>query len=112
MNINQPTMTSKLLKVTLDTNLLIDLEDEREDADCVRQIIEWHNRKQLIAAVPAVIASEKLIDGKAIDNFKDFEVFLRDCGLVEPVTSSTMTRLGMAFFDSGFMLAGENMKVA
>lgn len=65
-----------MLRVTFDTNILIDLEENRTGYDNIKKIIELHDQKQLKICIPAISASEKILDQKKIPNYTLFQNFL------------------------------------
>lgn len=68
-------------KVTLDTNCIIDLEDERPAAPYIRKLVELNNRGIISLRLPAISASERRKDKTYSDTFKDFEIKIDKLGL-------------------------------
>jgi len=67
--------------MTLDTNCIIDLEEQREDAKYLIEIIDcWRNGKVNLASV-AVTASENQKTGMSNHNYMEFERKLANVGL-------------------------------
>ncbi len=68
-------------KLTLDTNCIIDLEENRPNAEHVRSLVStWKNRRLKLAVV-AVSASENQRGGIASRDFAAFETKLDNAGL-------------------------------
>jgi hypothetical protein len=65
-----------MLCVTFDTNLLIDLEEERAGFEKIQKIIDLHNSGRIKLCIPAIIASEKRLTQKHISNYDLFEEYL------------------------------------
>ena len=68
-------------KVALDTNCLIDLEENRPDARHIRTLIGAWKKGHVELAVVAVSASENQRSGTASQNFGVFETKLNNVGL-------------------------------
>lgn len=68
-------------KFTLDTNCIIDLEDNRSNAEHVREIVQAWKNGQIELAVVAISASENQKNGNINRNFADFEEKLNNVGL-------------------------------
>ena len=68
-------------KFTLDTNCIIDLEENRANAEHVRSLVNAWKNGQIELAVVAVSASENQKGGTASRDFTAFEAKLDDVGL-------------------------------
>lgn len=68
-------------KLVLDTNCIIDLEENRPDARALRTLIATWKNEQLHLAVVAVSASENQPSGIASRTYKVFERKLNSAGL-------------------------------
>jgi hypothetical protein len=68
-------------KVVLDTNCIIDLEENRPDARSLRSLIAAWKSNRLDLAVVAVSASENQPSGIASNSFDVFETKLKNAGL-------------------------------
>ena len=68
-------------RLVLDTNCIIDLEEDRQDARHIRDLIKAWKREAVDLAVVAVSASENQPDGTASPNFSVFEEKLKKVGL-------------------------------
>ncbi|MDQ6987612.1 MAG: hypothetical protein Q9M25_07415 [Mariprofundaceae bacterium] len=70
-----------MCKFTLDTNCIIDLEEDRPDAIYIKEIIKAWKAKKIKLAVVAVSASENQKTGSANPNHTEFENKLSNVGL-------------------------------
>lgn len=68
-------------KFTLDTNCIIDLEENRPNAEHVRRIVQAWKNDQIELAVVAVTASENQKNGTTNRDFSEFEKKLVNVGL-------------------------------
>jgi predicted nucleic acid-binding protein len=89
--------------ITIDTNVLIDLEEKRNGFKEINSLIELDNKKIVNLYFPAAIANEKYIDRKEIINFEVFNEYLRKIGLKKPKTLALLGYLGFNFFDEMFL---------
>jgi len=69
------------VKITLDTNCIIDLERNRPAAASLRALIDASRQGQVELAVAAISASEKMQSGDYLTNFSEFEERLEQVGL-------------------------------
>lgn len=70
-----------MLAFTLDHNCIIDLEDNRPAAPCIRTLLARHKVGELIVRLVAASASERQRDGGYLDNFSFFRKRLASLGL-------------------------------
>lgn len=61
------------MKVTFDTNCLIDLELKQHAGPYLEKLVKAHNADTLAIQVPAIAASERMPDGKYAGNFELFK---------------------------------------
>lgn len=78
------------MKVTLDNNCLISLDNEDKDSTVIQKIIDLQSKGVAQVFIPAISASENQQGGKAHANFQEFEHFLKrigcyDCYLLNPI---------------------------
>lgn len=66
---------------TLDTNCIIDLEENRPDAIHVRKMIADHDSGIINLAVVAISASERQLGGKPVWDYSTFENKLKNVGI-------------------------------
>lgn len=88
-----------MMEVTFDTNLLIDLEEKREGHENVQKILDLHNGRQIKVCIPAIAASEKLLDEKHIPNYKLFEEYLTKLKIMNHVELMPLMYLSMCYLD-------------
>jgi hypothetical protein len=90
-------------KVTLDTNLIIDLEEGRGGCDDILRLIDLNNKGNIEIFIPAIMASEKMIFGQKTKKFQDFLFLLRKLGFDRCINDSeTYLLKPMAVFDVTF----------
>lgn len=97
-----------MLRVTFDTNILIDLEENRTGYKNIRKIIELHKKEQIKICIPAIAASEKHLDQKLVPNYILFENFLRNMDIVGHEELMPIMYLDISFW-SHALLADEKM---
>lgn len=69
-----------MLKITLDHNAVIDLEENRADGAYVRRLVGFCRDGKVSLAIPAIQASENQ-QGPSLEKFEDFEARLSRVGL-------------------------------
>lgn len=84
---------------TLDTNCLIDLEENRPAAESLRQLVAAFRRGEITLAIPAIMASENQPGGQRIDNFGQFQQRLDRSGLGDVEQLLPMLYLDVCFID-------------
>ena len=67
--------------VTLDTNCIIALEENRSAAQDLRRIVHGATKQMLRLRVVAISASERQLDGKSSESFRDFAAKIAGVGL-------------------------------
>jgi len=67
-------------RLTLDTNCLIDVEDERPSGPFIREIVSRHGRNGINVAVSAIGASERQRNKGYAQNFSEFRRSSRPSG--------------------------------
>lgn len=86
-------------KITFDTNILIDIEEKREGYEDILKIIELHNNKKITISIPAIIASEKLIEKNKITNFNIFKNYITNLDFKDIDILKPLCYPGLAFLD-------------
>ncbi len=96
------------MKLTLDTNCIIDLEENRPAAPFLHTLISYHDNQKIDLRVVAISASERKPDGTYATNFAEFreKIALVSLGHVEIL--APICYLDMAFVD-WCLLADEQM---
>lgn len=97
-----------MIQVSLDTNLLIDLEEKREGFENVREIVQLHKNGRIKLCIPSIIASEKLMRGQGISNFGVFSSYLESLGITEYEEIMPLMYLGMCYLGHA-LLAGKKL---
>ena len=69
------------MTITLDTNCLIDLEEQRNGFASIKKIINESKQNSLDVAIVAVSAIDKKLHNNKIKNFSEFQKWLADLGL-------------------------------
>ena len=70
-----------MINVTLDTNCIIDLEEDRDTAPYIRKLIRMQEEGKISLGVPAISASERKPNGKYASNFAEFRQKIAAAGL-------------------------------
>lgn len=96
------------MKLTLDTNCIIDLEENRPAASSLQTLISLHDNRQIDLRVVAISASERKPDGTYATNFTEFRQKIGLVGLGHVEILAPICYLGMAFVD-WCLLADEQM---
>lgn len=86
------------MNVTLDTNCLIDIEEDRENAIYLRQLIKWH-RDKINLRVVGVSASERQPNGRIAKTFKEFKQKLRNISLGDIEILKPIACFSIGFWD-------------
>ncbi len=95
------------MNVTLDTNCIIALEENRPEAPFIRQLISFHEAKKINLRVVAISASERKRDGTYAANFSEFKRKIAAVGLGHVEILRPIAYLGMAFVDWCYPGGGE-----
>lgn len=99
------------MNITLDTNCLIDIEEDRKNAVYLRQLIKWH-RDKLNLRVVGISASERQPNGRIAKTFKEFKQKLSRIGLdhieiLKPMGYISICYIDWAILSDEKMLADE-----
>ena len=97
-----------MLSVTFDTNLLIDLEEKRLGFEKVLEIVDLHNSGKIKLCIPAIAASEKLLDEKHIPNYKLFEEYLNNLKIVNYEELKPLMYVDMCYINHS-LVAGDEL---
>lgn len=88
-----------MLRLTLDTNCIINLERGTGQAASVRRLVDLHREGVIQVFVSSVSASESQPGGLAPSNFSAFEQRLETLGLETLPRARPVLRYGMSFYD-------------
>lgn len=94
-------------KITLDTNCLIDVEEQRLGFQDVLYLRQLHDAGKVNLRLVAASASDKRINGALIDNFFLFSKFVESIGFDGIEVLPTIAILGFAFVDYCIVGGGE-----
>jgi hypothetical protein len=95
------------MKVTLDTNCIIDLEENTPTAPFLRQLISLYDAHVISLRVVAISASERKPDGTYAIGFNEFKQKIAAVGLGHVEILPTLAYPGMAFPDWCYPTGGE-----
>ncbi len=87
------------MKVTLDTNCIIDLEENRPAAPFVKTLIDLHNNRSINLRVVAISASERKPNGIYASNFAEFQQKIAAVGLEDIEILHPIAYLDVTFLD-------------
>ncbi len=87
------------MKITLDNNCLISLDNNDKDSPAIRQIIGLHKNGTAQVFIPAIAASENQQGGKLHATFQEFEQFLKKIGCYDCYLLNPLLYLDMAYWD-------------
>ena len=101
-----------MLTFTLDTNCLIDVEEDRPDKQFVLRLLAASQTGAISLAILASSASERQIGGGQLDSFKRFNLRMQDLGfgsirLLLPIFRFGTTYLDNALWGDESMIARE-----
>ncbi|WP_414166353.1 hypothetical protein ACMATS_00105 [Streptoverticillium reticulum] len=90
-----------MLRFTLDTNCLIDLEEDRPGAPAIRGLLARHDEGSARVQITATTAAERQRDGTILPDFTCFQARLKAAGLghldiLKPVAVLDLTYLDWA----------------
>jgi len=88
-----------MIKVTFDTNILVEVEENRENKSEILRILEIGQKKKINIGVVAVCAIEKKVKGQFIDNINEFNSWLVDNNFGSLEIIKTIGRYSIAFWD-------------
>lgn len=88
-----------MINVTLDTNCIIDLEEERPAAPCIRLLMDMHAHQTIKLAVVAISASERKPNGTYASSFDEFKAKIAAVGLARVEVLKPIAYWGITFWD-------------
>ena len=97
------------MKLVIDTNCIIDLEEHRKDYDDLMKILSKWKDGSIDLGVVAISASENQKGGYVSKTFKDFENKLSNAGLQGVEILSPMLYWGVGYWDHALWV-DESMK--
>ena len=104
-----------MINITIDNNLLIDLEEKRTPhfKDILR-LQELHNNKKIKISIPAILASEnasKSNKGRKIETFDDFIHYIKDLDFNNPKILKAMAYTEVSFSGASMICSEKCMEL-
>lgn len=96
-------------KLTLDTNCIIDLEENRPNAKYIRRLIDAHCSGDISIALAKVSASERQKGDRLMENFAEFQDRVEAVGLGDLEQLSGIAFYGFGFWGHGYYGGTEDM---
>jgi len=96
------------MKITLDTNCLIDVELGEGAAEDVKRLFAYHDAGRITIQVPAIAASERMQDGTYALTFREFHRRIQKLAQREIELLRPPMYLGIVYLD-WCILSDENM---
>lgn len=87
------------MKLTLDTNCIIDLEENGSNAPPLQSLISLNDSGKIDLRVVAISASERKLDGTYASNFSEFQQKIANVGLGHVEILAPMCYLDMSYLD-------------
>jgi hypothetical protein len=94
-----------MLKLTLDTNVIIDLEESNEYAPDLAKLVEMNRKRRINLRITAASASERKLDQKYASRLSEFQHRLAAIGLDGLEILPTICYADVSFFD--YCLVGD-----
>jgi hypothetical protein len=95
------------MRITIDTNVLIDLEQAAARADVLNSLVRQRDPRRHKICIPAIIASERGPEGTLVKDFSEFESRLSALGLADAELLSPMLYLDVCFFDHALLCSDD-----
>ena len=100
-----------MVKITLDTNCLIDLDEDRANAAAVRRLTAACRDESISVALAASSATERQKDGSSLQNLRMFDERLKDLGLSHLQILPSLGRRDMDFWDAAVWAGPAELKL-
>ncbi len=88
-----------MIHVTLDTNSLVDLEQNNEWAPFLKQLVQMHEKRRICLSVVAMSASERNPNGKYASSLEEFKKRIGCIGLSKVDILKPICYWGISFWD-------------
>ena len=88
-----------MLRITFDTNCVIDIEESHSTAETLRRLIELATTNSITLCVPAIMASERAKNGVLAPSFAAFKIRLEAVGLEAAEILLPLGYWDITFFD-------------
>lgn len=89
------------MKITLDHNCLIALENNESQSSYIKELIAMHDNRQVVVRVVGIGASERLKGGIYATNFNEFKTRIAAIGLAHLEILQTISYWDITFWDWG-----------
>lgn len=89
-----------MLRVTLDTNCIIDIEESRPPAKTLKEILSYSDKFKIALCIPSIQASERSKDGVIAQTFDEFKLKLARLGMAGTELILPLAYWGIAFWDN------------
>jgi len=87
------------VRITLDTNCLINLQDNTGQHLAIQELIDAHRARRVVLCVTAMAASENQLGGRPRTNHGEFKEWLKELGLEDVEEILPMGHWGISFWD-------------
>jgi hypothetical protein len=87
-----------MIRVTLDNNVIIDIENKNHVADYER-LLQLHAERKIVLRIPAISASERKPDGTYNSNFNEFKRRICAAGLSDAEILKPIAYFGISYWD-------------
>lgn len=94
-----------MLEVVLDTNLIIDLEKKRPGYQDVQKI-QYLHQGLLKICIPAIMATEKTVNGSIVKNYHLFKQYITNLGFVNTEYLRPPSYIDMSYLDYCILSGG------
>lgn len=98
-------------KITLDTNCIIAIQENRDEATYIRDLLSLHRRGKIRLQMVAIVASEKKPDGTFPTTFVEFQEKIRTLDLQDVVLLRPIGCWGISFWDWFLWADGDMSKL-
>ncbi len=99
-------------EVLFDTNLVIDVENKREGYQNILSLLQEESKGNIKIHIPAIVASEKTINGQSITNFNQFKEYVKNLGFENVELLKPICYLGMCFANFSILGGQEIVSLA
>ena len=98
-------------EVVVDTNLIIDVEERRTHYSSVIKVRDLHDKGVLKINLPAIMASEKKVNGQIVSNYNLFKQYVESIGFTNTIDLRPPMYLGMCYLSYSILGGGEVTKL-
>jgi len=100
-----------MLKFTLDTNCIIDVEESRPSAAAIFRLLSAHTDKSVNLALVASSASERQLSGDFLQSFVVFDERRNNLGFADIEVLLSIGRFGVGFWGKGLWASEEGNRL-